>query len=531
MRVRCRAAPDARSNAVGTLELECSQLGLVLSLLEVRSYRDGAPVGMRSESTRLCVPWPRVRAARVGAEFLRLAVDERFTALNRFYLCDFAIADPRRSIEPGHRRRIGVTLLGKRAPSRWVLAELCDALTRRMLRTLPVEDPVGSKRTAQRRSRAFDGGLLRSALGVGLTLALAGLAALAVSRALGRRGMKAGREDEAPRATLETVVAQLRARTVPMLEAPPAPPRDEPPEGAPVTPMLPEPQSPTSVTLGARCDCLRSESVLWQRPPPRLTLLVAEQQQRPRDGHPHLDVQIAAINNGVNKIQNLELRVVFDRSADRAKGEGPMRTVREIEFEGTLRPGHVVKWKLDGPGERCSVRGPSYGRLDQDGSDTAPADAFDALAKTEPRAVRIHASMLLAFLGDARAHAHAAALRDGASKGEAEFLDRVLAGSAELELCEVTERASAASNRLRGCVYNSSDRPVRGLTLGVRELVLPADPSNVTGDAPVELAERSWPLLGELGPRRGRRIDLLGTPNATGPRHAFELIVLPEGSR
>jgi hypothetical protein len=532
MRVRCRAFPDARSNAVGNLELECSQLGLVISFVEVRSHGEGEVPGERSESTRLCIPWPRVRAVRVGAEHLRLALDDRFTALNRFYLGRFEIVDPGRGIDAGVQRRLRVRLLGKRAPSRWILTELCDELSRRLLRGVAVEARTGPKRDAPQRSGAFDGELLRSALGVGLILALAGLAALASSRALQRAGVSTAKEAEMPRATLETVVSQLRARAAPALEAQRVLPREAPPEGSPETPALPEPGAPTNVSFGARCDCVRSESVLWQRPPPRLTLLVADQEQHQRNGRAYLDVQIAAINNGMRKIQNLDLRVVFDRDADPAKGESALRTVRDIKFEGTIRPGHVVKWKLDGPGERCSVRGPSYGRLDEDGSDAAPAAAFDALANTEPRKVRIHASMLLAFLGDARAHARAAALRDGAPEREAAFLDRVLAGSSELEVCELTQRKVAANTRLQGCIYNSSERPLLGLALAVRELALPADPGNVTADAPRALAERRWPLLGELGPRRGRRIDLLAETNATGPGHALELIVLaPEGSR
>jgi hypothetical protein len=532
MRVRCRALPDARSNAVGSLELECRQLGLIVSFVEVLSYREGEPSGERSESTRLCIPWPRVRAARIGSEHLRLAFDERFTPRNRFYLSRFELADQGSGNEPGGERRLGVRLLGKRAPSRWILTELCDELSRRLLRVVPVEPETRPGNDAPRRRGAFDAELGRSALGVGLILALVGLTALASSRALERARVRTVSDVEPPRATLETVVSQLRARAAPAFEPQPAPSREGPPEGAPLPPTLPTPEAPTSVSFGARCDCVRSESVLWQRPPPRLTLLVADQQQHPRNGRPYLDVQIAAINNGAHKIQNLELRVVFERDADREKGEPALRTVRDIKFDGTIRPGHVVKWKVDGPGERCSVRGPSYGRLDEDGSDAAPADAFDTLASTEPRKVRIHASLLLAFLGDVRAHAHAAALRDGAPPAEAAFLERILAGSAELEVCELTERKIAASTRLRGCIYNAGDRPVRGLTLGVRELALARDPGIVTSDAPLASGERRWPVVGELGPHRGRHIDLLTETSAAGPGRAIELIVLPpEGSR
>lgn len=531
MRVRCRALPDARSNAVGSLEIECRQLGLVVSFVEVLSYREGEPRGERSESTRLCIPWPRVRAARVGTEHLRLALDEHFTPRNRFYLSRFEIVDHGRESEPGLRRR--VTLLGKRAPSRWVLTELCDELSRRMLRLVPVErEAAGPRRDAPRRPGGLVAELEHSALGIGLVLALAGLTALASSRALNRAGVRTASNAGPPRATLETVVSQLRARAAPPPEPQPTATREGPPEGAPEPPILPMPEAPTSVSLGARCDCVRSESLLWQRPPPRLTLLVADQQQHPRNGRPYLDVQIAAVNNGTSKIQNLELRVLFDRDADHAKGQPAVRTVREIKFEGTIRPGHVVKWKLDGPGDRCSVRGPSYGRLDSDGSDTAPADTFDTLARTEPRRVQIHASLLLAFLGDERAHAHAVALLDGASPGEAAFLERVLAGSAELEVCELTQHEVASSTQLRGCIYNASARPVRGLTLGVRELALARDPGNGTADAPLVLGERRWPLVGQLGPRRGRRINLQMETTAAGPGHAVELIVLPpEGLR
>ena len=50
MRVRCRATADYRSNAVGTVELECTAAGLSVTLAGVSSYRDGYAPGPPVES-------------------------------------------------------------------------------------------------------------------------------------------------------------------------------------------------------------------------------------------------------------------------------------------------------------------------------------------------------------------------------------------------------------------------------------------------------------------------------------------------
>ena len=73
MKVRAVAVASDRSNAIGTVELECTPHGLVLVHLGVGSFsEDYAPAALTT-GTRVLVPWAAIDHADVEGERLFLA--------------------------------------------------------------------------------------------------------------------------------------------------------------------------------------------------------------------------------------------------------------------------------------------------------------------------------------------------------------------------------------------------------------------------------------------------------------------------
>src|SRR5690606_23330772 len=123
-------------------------------------------------------------------------------------------------------------------------------------------------------------------------------------------------------------------------------------------------------------------------------------------------------------------------------------------FAGPLAPGQVARWHVEGRGASVDVIAPDLGALAPDGSDAAPAEAFARLASEGERALRLHATRLLAFLGDARASGVAQALRAAATPAEADYLDRLLAPEPDLAACALTVDRGTRPLRVEACVYN-----------------------------------------------------------------------------
>jgi len=85
MRFRAIAMASERSNAVGTVELECAPTGLSLVYLEVGGFTEGYVSANQAQGEKLLVPWPQLVEASVDGEqvFLSLGagdLDQRFDA-------------------------------------------------------------------------------------------------------------------------------------------------------------------------------------------------------------------------------------------------------------------------------------------------------------------------------------------------------------------------------------------------------------------------------------------------------------------
>src|SRR5450755_1176966 len=68
MRFRAIAMASERSNAVGTVELECAPVGLSLVYLGVGGFSDGYVPTNTADNAKLTVPWPELAEASVDGE-------------------------------------------------------------------------------------------------------------------------------------------------------------------------------------------------------------------------------------------------------------------------------------------------------------------------------------------------------------------------------------------------------------------------------------------------------------------------------
>ncbi len=106
MRTRAVAIPSDRSNAIGSLELECTPLGLLVVHHGVGAFQTGYAPGALTSGTQIVVPWTQIREAALEGNRLWLAVDEKLTPHNKMLLSAFSQGDP-----PPLRQRLRQRLL------------------------------------------------------------------------------------------------------------------------------------------------------------------------------------------------------------------------------------------------------------------------------------------------------------------------------------------------------------------------------------------------------------------------------------
>jgi hypothetical protein len=566
MRVRCRAIADYRSNAVGSLELEGQPGGLAIALRGVSSYREGYAPGPPVYASAVIVPWPDVYATRIGEDGLLLSVNARRLPQNRLLLEEFADPPPEdpSGLSPGRRLLIvaamvaallalGVPLglqralpqpqaLGtfgmaallatlvmavvfvrsRRAPQRSsseVLSDFSLELARYLPNHIAVEAPMPAPRRFE--PIALSSYLPRSAVGIAITLAAATLAALV--------GSSAAR----PAASSGSAAAQLPPGVLPSGSAPPA--RSVVENTQPLEPAQVEPSGAGEPPgegglqrLGEPCGCERDETLLWRDPLPRLAPVIIEREVRLHDGHRHTELELALVNDGAEPAERISLSVAFFEERVGAQAGAWQTGERPLSFEGPLGPGSMMKWHVEGRGTSFDIVG-DFGALAPDGSDAAPAEVFDALAREGARAVRLHAARLLAFLGDPRAADAALALRPSASSGELAQLDRIAAAPRDVVTCRIRVTRERSNRwRLDACLFNRAPEPRERFALRLLALDDTLDTREPGGGrAPRILAEHTTRFDVTLAPNSGRGLALWAPlPLEPGvlPR-AFEVMV------
>jgi len=227
------------------------------------------------------------------------------------------------------------------------------------------------------------------------------------------------------------------------------------------------------------CVCERADSPLWRGGLPALSVLPSSR-DRDESGRPssdvaaksdeediyHFDFDIAVVNNTDDELSDIKTVLTFARR--NADGERVGATDRGLFWEGALGPGRAVKWQVKAPGTELRIDGPDTpdgtgGSLLRDTA-IAPADRFFLLTRARQRVVRLHGVMMLAYLGDPRAHDAAMGL-SGLSVDEESVRDAVVRASGALKVCGPEGEGTDYSV----CVFNGASTPREGLV--VREFV------------------------------------------------------------
>ncbi len=553
MRFRATAKSNERSNAAGAVELECAEHGLLLGYRGVFALSEGYVPGAVATGSDLTVPWTSVLQTALEGDELFLEVDSGITPLNRLCLTAFSAGEEQLPPEDARRRRLVVriaslglavsaalaafagargagatpslslsisasvlTALAVLAVGFWAdrfvatpvprltgdvareafLAELAlhrSALTRAPPAPRPARPPLVFY---------FERLLPRTTAAIVITLSAALLGTLLTTRVIvldegttRRPERPAARDDGSEERPVPRLREQPAAAVAPAaLVSKPA---------APATPP-----SGDSVRLGESCRCVRSDSALWQEPIPRLSLLVLA--QRTRKGHgedenkrkKYLEVELGIVNNGKTDVPEVSLLVEFFERDPPPSNKRYSVSTRPLFFEGPLRPAQSIKWSVEAQGVEFEVHNPVPGDVGPFGDDAAPANLFAELLTANHRPVRLHAAMMLTFLGDPRARDAVLELREALREDEAPYLNRLIQAQAPVKVCKLqVEPARQAGS---ACLFNSSNQAKKDLGLRVRALADEVSHGDPVGQPPEVRSESSYHVPGELPPNEGR---------------------------
>jgi hypothetical protein len=554
MKVRAVAITSERSNAVGTLELECTPHGLVLVHLGVGAFsEDYAPAALTS-GTRVLVPWAAIDEATIEGDRVFLTFDAALSPHHRLLLANFAGG---RSEEPETIRKqrflvrtatlvaaavtglasaalagrftsgapaagVGIAVGG--AVAVLMVGLLADrivayggtppdaareAFFRELAGYLPAlaqSDRPEPKKARPPTLAELQGMLPRTTFTVVLTLTATSLAAVLV----GQWTLRRDDDGDRPRSTRTVDIDEPRdeppAREAAAAPVPPPPRAPSPPPSA----LLPPSTPGKSATLGEPCRCARADSLLWADPIPRLGILVLKQRARQGRGAPHkesvrkryTDVDVAVVNNGSTELEEISLLVLF-YERDPGSSRRTQISSRPLFYEGPLLPGQALKWSTDAEGTEIEIQSPALGSLGPEGESAAPSDRFAELLNAQNRPVRLHAAMMLAFLGDPRAREGTLGLREALREDEAPYLGRVLQAIGDLRVCRLAVKDERETRRVSGCLYNASGETKTNLGVKLRGLDSAVRASDPVGAPPNLVVEAIIAVPGELASRTG----------------------------
>jgi hypothetical protein len=219
------------------------------------------------------------------------------------------------------------------------------------------------------------------------------------------------------------------------------------------------------------CSCERADSPLWRTGLPVLSTLMIPKAPadsiapvKNRRGRFRYDFDVAVVNNAAEALKDVRVVLTFARRNE--KNERVGATDRGLFWEGLLGPAKSVKWNVKAPGTELRVDMDEKRMLAADAGlqpDTvapASADGFEKLLRAKQPAVRLHAAMMLAYLGDPRAEEAVRGL--GTLTGDAAFTqERILRALRPLKVCDVKFEQEA----MQACAYNGTDAPITNATL------------------------------------------------------------------
>ena len=175
------------------------------------------------------------------------------------------------------------------------------------------------------------------------------------------------------------------------------------------------------------------------------------------------EMDLAVVNNGSTTLDTVDLVVTFARRD--AQNRRRAITERGLHWPGQLAPGRAVKWRVRASGTELRVDTRIAADLGQP-VPVAEADVFYALREARLDAVRVHAAMMLAYLGDDRARDVLATLEDVDSRLRP-ARDSVQLTFAPLVACDRRELGPV----IHACVVNRTRELLRAVTVmetGVR---------------------------------------------------------------
>ncbi len=267
-----------------------------------------------------------------------------------------------------------------------------------------------------------------------------------------------------------------------------------------------------------RCVCLRADSPLWKDGLPALSVLTYTSDEQPattvapltdRRGRARYDFDLAVVNNTSRPQHDVRVTLTFARRTEAGKRVGA--TDRGLFWGGALLPGHAVKWHVKAPGSEYTMDTSVSGALGKEGAPPAPAEAFIELGASRARALQLHAVMMLAYLGDARAHDAALSL-SAQTPEERALVAQLVRASSPLRVCELNR----AGDHLDACVFNASVQPRPDLLLRA----VPASPEAGEG--------ARYAITGALPVHEGVRVEIpLEGPGEEAPAE-WELVSAKE---
>lgn len=568
MRVRAVAVATERSNAVGTVELECTPQGLLIVYLGVGAFSDGYAPGALTSGTRVLVPWVNVLETRAEGDQIFLGLEPSITPHNRLTLTNFSTGEVIHERELGRRRwavRIGamgtagvlaivcavavshmsagvgaviaialgigaaalVLAVGFMAEQRLGFLTLSSAAARQLFAaTLTHYRPavVVSQKAPPAFLRPFElpsfaGVLPRTTLAIVITLTAGMLGAVLTAKYIV--------SDDGDR--FQDLEAQYREETRDSRAARALAEAEEPPRAVSATQPAAAPKPRVEVApanrpapadtaqLKDRCICHRAASVLWNKTIPRLSLVILSKKSVTKGQHQELALEIAAINNGDKELRELAMLVQFFERDPPPSSKRYSVANRPLYFEGPLQPGSAIKWSLQARGREFELENPILGDIGPGGENAAPQNMLAELVSANHRPVRLHGAMMLAYLGDTRAREAALKLKEALRDEESAYLERVLAALADVRACDLEVAGQGEKRTVSACVYNASNEPKSDVTLTLRVLDAEFDSSDPTGPPPNVLSEHSFKVSGKLESQAGIR--------------ASAVVELPESSR
>ena len=526
MRVRAISLASARSNVVGALEVECSPAGLSITYVDAALLSDqGIPVGIDAGRS-VSVPWSKVEDARVLGDAVAFEIDPSPWPAQRLLLVRF---EATRSTSP-HR------IFRRRLTTRAIALTLA---------------PVGAMVFAFALPRTWPEMGWRPALSIGATLGLLVVGVgIAIDGLLATGGLRSRIVRElfigellslvpglprdptpvaaksvrwprmggvAPRATL--VVLLLLASMVLLAVA--LPHRSPTQEASALTrsdeATAPVPSASSSSAVAAAgsyaevvgpCDCPRTEGPLWNDPMPRVSLLTVSSRTFQRSGRNHVDLELAAVNNGSRDVADLSTVVEFSQD-DKQPWSKPVNVSVRAVYRKSLVSGAAVKWHVEAEGETIRIRAPQSrgalieGTVNHDGEGAAPTSAIAELLDARNVPVRLHGAMMLAFLSDS--HAAEAITKMQASVGDAEkvYLNRLVETIGELRTCRVGIATEGPRRRLTACIINTTNDRAAPIEITFRALDRPAALQRPQDPAPEVLVERTLGVPGAIAAQGG----------------------------